>query len=476
MALIDRSADIDAALREKYFLKRMRSQRGILINPYRHGNSGGGGGGGGGAGQVFATWDPSNKGSACVLSNGNLTVTDPEVNGTVRSTMGMSSGKWYWEITSTGLRYPIIGVGLASATLADYPGFGSDSWSYYGTVGTKITGAVQTAYGSTWSSASQVIGVALDLDNHTLEFFKDGVSMGVAFTGLPVGTYYAMTGGDSASTSNCTANFGASSLRYAPPAGFTPGIYTGTSFNPDTDVTSASLAMWIDPSDIRYSSITTGTYNSITCRKTGTVFSQATPANAPTENLTAAPTKQRVMWFGLGANTWVVNATGIAYTVPCHMFIVSAWGNRSATWFGHGIGNATGGNWLSTNPGGTFYWATYADSSSAQKPYLQMQTAVGTGLYTTTFMQPQNSIYVVDGIATGNVTADAIYANSASVPVTRYGTTYTNALAIVKMLGTTDATYHPGGGYGEVLLYNGTLSTADKAAIRAYLKAKWGTP
>ena len=64
----------------------------------------------------------------------------------------------------------------------------------------------------------------MDLDNGTLEFFKGGVSMGVAFTNLS-GTIYAMTGGDTnGGTSNITANFGATAFAYTPPTGFAAGF------------------------------------------------------------------------------------------------------------------------------------------------------------------------------------------------------------------------------------------------------------
>lgn len=170
------------------------------------------------------TWNPDDKGSACTLSDSNLTATGVQANGSVRSVFGASTGKWYWEITSTGTRYPVTGVARATATLTSFPGDDANGWSYYGLGARKFNGPVDASYGTTWSSPSQVIGVALDMDAGTLGFFKDGVSMGIAFTGLS-GTIYAMTGGDTnAAASVTTANFGATAFAYTPPVGFNAGF------------------------------------------------------------------------------------------------------------------------------------------------------------------------------------------------------------------------------------------------------------
>lgn len=169
-------------------------------------------------------WNPADIGSACTLSDSNLTATGKQANGSVRSVFGASTGKWYWEITSTGARYPIAGGARATATLTSYPGEDANGWSYYGLGARKFNGPVDASYGTTWSSPSQVIGVALDMDAGTLEFFKNGVSMGIAFTGLS-GTIYAMTGGDTNSAASVTtANFGATAFAYTPPVGFNAGF------------------------------------------------------------------------------------------------------------------------------------------------------------------------------------------------------------------------------------------------------------
>ena len=173
---------------------------------------------------TYTTLNPSDKGSTVILSSGNLQA-DCYQNGAVRSTVGVSSGKWYWEHTSTGRR-GILGIGGSTATLSNYPGSSGDSYAYYGGDGVNAKAHNgQTTYGSTWTPGN-TIGVALDLDNGTLEFYQNGVSMGVAFTGIS-GTYYAMVGGDTNTvTCNITANFGATPFNYPVPAGYNAGLYT----------------------------------------------------------------------------------------------------------------------------------------------------------------------------------------------------------------------------------------------------------
>lgn len=188
-------------------------------------------GGGGSVARTYATWNPADKGVNSTLTNGNLTATGVNTNGSARSTIGVSSGKWYWELTSPantgGPRSPITGVALAAASLANYPGSDASGWGYYGLNSRKINAGTQTAYGTGWASVD-VIGMALDADARTIEVFRNGASMGVMFTGITAGTLYAMTGGDTGSiASQVTANFGATPFVYAPPTGFNAGLYVG---------------------------------------------------------------------------------------------------------------------------------------------------------------------------------------------------------------------------------------------------------
>lgn len=180
------------------------------------------------------TWNPADKGSLVSLTNDDLTATGILTNGSVRSVVGVASGKWYWEVASTGGRYPIIGVATGSASLAAEPGGDASGWAFYGLIAKKIHAGVYTDYGTVWSSAAHVIGLALDMDAGTLSFYNNGVDMGVAFTGIS-GTVYAITGGDTDSaTANATANFGGAAFSHTPPGGFQSGLGIAKPSSPQT--------------------------------------------------------------------------------------------------------------------------------------------------------------------------------------------------------------------------------------------------
>ena len=169
---------------------------------------------------TYATWDPANKGANISLSGGNLIASSSAVGG-VRSTIGKSSGKWYWEYTATTASNMINGVGNASASLASYPGSDANGWGYRSFNGDKANSST-AAYGASYVTGD-VIGVALDITSGTIEFYKNNVSQGVAFSGLS-GTIFAMCGSVSGSDV-LTANFGATALTYTPPSGFNAGLY-----------------------------------------------------------------------------------------------------------------------------------------------------------------------------------------------------------------------------------------------------------
>ena len=176
-----------------------------------------------GGGVVPTTWNPADKGSACVLSNGNLTGSAPSVNGSVRSIFSASAGKWYWEVTSSTTYPPGIGAGRVTASLAGYVGIDANGWAWYGDIGQKYNAGSGVAYGGAGSIAGVVIGIALNMDAGTITLYKGGVSLGVMYSGL-TGAIYAMCGGNASTASNFTANFGGAAFAGALPAGHVAGF------------------------------------------------------------------------------------------------------------------------------------------------------------------------------------------------------------------------------------------------------------
>jgi len=153
--------------------------------------------------------------------------------GAVRGSIPVSSGKWYWELTvgtiPAGRPYMSVGIapvsGLNVSAINTF-GFGSanESYAYLSSNGNKMTGGVASAYGTAWPTTGVIIGVAMDMDAGTLEFFRNGVSQGVAFTGIS-GTVAPAVGlytdpASSPMAMSAYANFGQQPFSYTPPAGF----------------------------------------------------------------------------------------------------------------------------------------------------------------------------------------------------------------------------------------------------------------
>ena len=122
-------------------------------------------------------------------AEGNLKVTTglasyARVNGTI----GVTSGKWYFEMyqvtkaqyNNDGGNYISVGISERGATANDanqHPGASSDSYGYYSTDGTKLNnapgGSGRISYGASYT-VGDIVGVAFDLDNHKIYFSKNG--------------------------------------------------------------------------------------------------------------------------------------------------------------------------------------------------------------------------------------------------------------------------------------------------------------
>jgi hypothetical protein len=128
---------------------------------------------------VFATWNPlENYYQSATLSNGNTTIqTGSSQYSPSSSTLGVSSGKWYWEVEydalSGGSDVAYVGVLSQFATNSTTSlGTNANDYGYY-VNGNYYNNNTGTAYGTTYTTGD-IIGVALDLDNNKLYFSKNG--------------------------------------------------------------------------------------------------------------------------------------------------------------------------------------------------------------------------------------------------------------------------------------------------------------
>jgi hypothetical protein len=176
----------------------------------------------------YATLNPLNNITEATFADGNLKVTTKNASshyGTHTSTLSMSSGKHYAEVTVESTQgYPTFGVCDVESAFTDTSWIGglNPAISYYGNNGKKyVNGGSAATYGSSFG-AGNTIGIAVDLDNLTVEFFKDGVSQGV-ITGLTDDTEYFFGGSEfDAGSGVFLWNYGQKPFKFPPPNGFQP--------------------------------------------------------------------------------------------------------------------------------------------------------------------------------------------------------------------------------------------------------------
>ncbi|BAQ88849.1 lectin-like protein [uncultured Mediterranean phage uvMED] len=142
---------------------------------------------------VFATFNPLDKsgGTVTTFSNGNTTTMHNSGNNGVvtasRSTLGYSSGKWYWEAkciaTGGDVRTGIISMSSTDYATNSNPFTLNEAYNYKQTGQKGSSGDTNVSYGASYT-AGDIIGIAHDADNGTLAFYKNGVSQGNAFTSL----------------------------------------------------------------------------------------------------------------------------------------------------------------------------------------------------------------------------------------------------------------------------------------------------
>lgn len=255
-------------------------------------------------------------------------------------------------------------------------------------------------------------------------------------------------------------------------------VPSGAGFNPQTGVTSAVLKLWIDPSDPSYVSITNDAtygdiFSSVTCKVSGTVFAGGTAVQTP--QVDTVLMGARSMNFGMSTIRYLYNSTGINITGSVGtLFMPVYWNTRVNTYMALALYHGTASTalqgtagipaiqaWTSTNgPGYSEQYLTGAIYSYNQTTGIAKGAR---GLYEFNVRSPNSSSY---SVLNGTTLTQTVGGGASAPPTPMNFTT----------IGSTDTLYLPNGCIGEMLFYQGTLSSADATSVRAYLKAKWGTP
>ena len=187
---------------------------------------------------VATALNPADMGANLSLSNGDLTVTKTAgvAYSAVRALTGLSSGKYYWELSATllsgGDRLATFGVATSSHVLDNYIGINSEGRGYFAQNGAIYPGGA--AYGGGALGDGVILGCALDMDNGRIYWSVAGewrnfgdpeTGTNPAFSDLSGLTVYpAVSLYDGTLPHSATINFGASPFTYSAPAGYTAGV------------------------------------------------------------------------------------------------------------------------------------------------------------------------------------------------------------------------------------------------------------
>jgi len=187
----------------------------------------------------YATLNPLNlHNTADTISDGNLKLTSSG-SGSGHfslSTLSMSSGKYFCEVEWLSVNHNFCGIkGINDKSY-------NNSYVYLSNAKASDTNgsSEDASYGSSWTTGD-TIGIAYDADGKTLEFFKNGVSQGIAFTNItgtyePYPTSYGFFFGNwSGQDATYVANFGQKPFKFPPPDGFQP--LNAANVRPETVIT-----------------------------------------------------------------------------------------------------------------------------------------------------------------------------------------------------------------------------------------------
>jgi hypothetical protein len=168
----------------------------------------------------YATLNPLNAGNSAYLNNGNLDLTNPS-EGAWRSgvsTIAMSTGKWYAEVTVTNNNL-LIGIDKASVVFTGTTTFVGGSPTGWGVLYTGQTyNNSGVVYNNSGYAAGDIIGMTFDADTGVLTWYKNNVAMVQTITGLTSGPY--VFGFSANSAGNGSINFGQRPFAYTAPSGF----------------------------------------------------------------------------------------------------------------------------------------------------------------------------------------------------------------------------------------------------------------
>ena len=325
----------------------------------------------GGGGDVpptmaFATLSPWDKSANISLSAGNLTATRASGSAwaTVRSTIGKSVGKWYFEVTNdaNGSTTGDAMWGFMSdlASLSTYPGnsaLGANSMGWEANLTPNSArfqnGSLGAVSGYGTVGVGQWSGFAVDFDSGKL-WIKNSSGSGYAGGGDPAAgtsptftftpnTYLHFAVSGYSGPQKATCNFGATAFSGSAPSGFEAGLYApivpdsfsaSTSFNASVTndlqgVATDGASVWVSSSGTIYKYDTAGSL----------ITSRAVTGDAPTSKtqINGMFIKDGVLYVSAAENStprksWIVEYDPDTLAYIDHHAITGDWFSEGLAW------------------------------------------------------------------------------------------------------------------------------------------------
>ena len=335
-----------------------------------------------------------------------------------RSKYGALWGKWYWEIKvsrpTTNYKSVAIGVATIDHVMGNWVGATPYSWAWWPFDGTKYHSDVQSLYPGTVND-QDIVSVLVDTDSHTLTFWVNGVSMGIAFNNLKDEKIYAIV--NATNDSYCLFNFGQYQFAYTPPPGFQPGFGVVTDPPPERG---AILQTYCD-GYTKKKDVADGRYGLTTViietNSTDCGYNPIPAAGTILGYTCQGTTRFKRVADGLGGETSVqleINSTSCGYVPPPIPALIptvldTAWVNGSTNIYNNGLSASIDGSVRAVKKvySGKWYWEVVAES-----------TDIIVGVGTDNAANTANKIIGINDKTWGlNVSNSTLVFNGTTVPI-----------------------------------------------------------
>ena len=181
----------------------------------------------------YCTLNPNSSSATLALTDGNLSTPNNQDNKANNGTIGVSTGKWYWEVTVNNNSSYCPYIGVTSFTQENNPDASPTYPATVGRSGIRLADPYNyknytATSNSTASSTNQglfgIVGVALNLDAGEIKYYKNNTLFhtdnSIPLNGTVLFPYIALTNSGIGGWNSTSFNFGQRPFAYTPPTGF----------------------------------------------------------------------------------------------------------------------------------------------------------------------------------------------------------------------------------------------------------------